>query len=89
MNKSELTSAIAQKAGLTKEQAKKALEATLDSMKDALVANDKVTLVGFGNFSVVKRAERKGFNPSTKKEIVIKAKNAVKFKAGAELNNAI
>lgn len=89
MNKSELTNAIAAKAGLTKEQAKKALEATIGTMKESLSAGDKVTLVGFGNFSIVERAARKGFNPKTKAPINIEAKKAIKFKAGSELSESL
>ncbi len=85
MNKAELIDAIAEKANLSKVDAKKALEAYLDATTDALKKGDKVALVGFGTFSVTKRAERKGRNPQTKQEMTIPAKNVVKFKAGAEL----
>ena len=89
MNKSELINAIAAEAGLTKVDAKKALEAVVKSVSDALVAGDKVSLVGFGTFSVAKRASRPGINPATKKPITIAAKNVAKFKAGAELSAAV
>ena len=85
MNKNELVSAVAEKAGLTKVDAKKAIDATTEVIADALKAGDKVALIGFGTFSVVEKAERKGVNPATKKEIVIPAKKVVKFKAGAGL----
>ncbi|MBQ7549944.1 MAG: HU family DNA-binding protein [Bacteroidales bacterium] len=85
MNKAELINAIAEKAGLTKVDAKNALEACVASTMGALKAGDKVSLVGFGTFSVSKRAARKGRNPQTKKEMMIPAKNVVKFKAGSEL----
>lgn len=85
MNKTELVSAIAEKAGLTKTDAKKALEASLEAIADALKAGDKVALVGFGTYSVVERGERQGINPATKQAITIPAKKSVKFKAGAEL----
>ena len=63
MNKTELIDKIAVKAGLTKADSKKALEATLEAIKEALAANDKVALIGFGTFSVSVRAAREGINP--------------------------
>ena len=89
MNKTELTNAIAEKAGLTKAQAKSALEACLESIGAALAANDKVALIGFGAFSVAEKAARTGINPATKQKIEIPARKAVKFKAGAELNEKV
>lgn len=89
MNKSELVNAIAEKSGLSKVEAKKALDATLEAMGDALAKDDKISLVGFGTFSVVKKAERTGINPRTKENIVIAARKTVKFKQGAELNEKI
>lgn len=86
MNKAELINAIAEKAGLTKVDAKNALEAYVASTAEALKGGDKVSLVGFGTFSISKRAARKGRNPQTKKEMMIPAKNVVKFKAGSELS---
>jgi DNA-binding protein HU-beta len=85
MNKTELVAKIAEGAGMSKVDAKKALEATLDAITAAVKANDKVSLVGFGTFSVAERGERKGINPATKATITIPAKKVVKFKAGAEL----
>ncbi|MBL7942981.1 MAG: HU family DNA-binding protein [Flavobacteriales bacterium] len=85
MNKAELTDAIANGAKLSKADAKKALDATIETISKALKKQDRVALVGFGTFSISKRAARKGRNPQTGKEITIKAKNVVKFKAGAEL----
>jgi len=85
MNKSELVAKIAEGAGMSKVDAKKALEATLDAIVDAMKKDDKVVLVGFGTFSVAKRDERKGINPATKEVITIPAKKVVKFKAGSEL----
>lgn len=85
MNKSELINAIAEKAGLSKADAKKALEAFTGAVEEALVAGDKVALVGFGTFSINEKAERTGINPKTKEAITIAAKKVVKFKAGAEL----
>jgi len=74
MNKSELISAIAEKSGLSKVDAKKALEATLETISDEVKAGGKVVLVGFGTFSVSERSARKGINPRTKKPINIPAK---------------
>lgn len=85
MNKTELVAKIAEGAGLSKVDAKKALDATLDAIKGAMKKDDKVALVGFGTFAVTKRASRKGINPATKKTITIPAKKVVKFKAGSEL----
>ena len=67
----------------------KALDATTEAIKAALVAGDKVQLVGFGTFSVNERPARQGINPATKQKINIPAKKVAKFKAGAELNDAI
>lgn len=89
MNKSELINAIAAEAGLSKVDAKKALDAVVKSVSDALVAGDKVSLVGFGTFSVAERAARPGINPATKQPITIAAKKVAKFKAGAELTAAV
>ena len=85
MNKAELIKAIAEKANLTKADAKAALDATLAAISDAVANNDKVALIGFGTFAVVEKGERTGINPATKAKIVIPAKKVVKFKAGAEL----
>lgn len=85
MNKTELTAKIAESAGLSKVDAKKALDATLAAIVEAVKAGDKVTLIGFGTFAVTKRDARKGINPQTKKTISIPAKKLVKFKAGADL----
>lgn len=89
MNKTELVEKVAAAAGLTKADSKKALDATLDAIKEALAANDKVALVGFGTFSVNERPGREGINPATKEKITIAAKKVAKFKAGAELNAAL
>ena len=85
MNKTELVSAIAEKAGLTKVDAKNALDARLDAISEALAQGDKIALVGFGTFSVAEKGARTGINPATKAKIEIPARKAVKFKAGAEL----
>jgi len=85
MNKGELIDKIAKDAKITKGQANDALDAVITSVAGTLGKGGKVTLVGFGTFSVSKRAARKGRNPRTGKEISIKAKKVAKFKAGAEL----
>ena len=85
MNKAELIDAIASKTGFSKVDAKAALEATVGAVEKALSKGDRVTLVGFGSFSINKRAARKGRNPQTGAEINIAAKKVVKFKAGTEL----
>ena len=74
MNKTELIEKIAAAAGLTKVDSKKALEATVAAIKDALVAGDKVQLVGFGTFAVKEQPAREGINPLTKEKITIAAK---------------
>lgn len=86
MNKTELINAIAEKANLTKVDAKNALDATLDAIAGALAANDKVALLGFGTFSVQEKDARTGINPRTKEKFEIPARKAVKFKAGADLD---
>jgi len=85
MNKAELIDAIAAEAGLSKADAKKALDGFVNATADALKKGDRISLVGFGSVSVSKREERTGRNPQTGKEIKIAAKNVVRFKAGAEL----
>jgi DNA-binding protein HU-beta len=89
MNKAELINAIASDAKMTKSDAKKALDAFVGATTKALNKGDRVALVGFGSFSVTKRAARKGRNPQTGKEIKIAAKKVVKFKAGAELSKKV
>ena len=89
MNKTELIEAIAAGAGLSKADAKKALDATVADVKDTLVKGDKIQLVGFGTFSVAERPAREGRNPSTGATITIPAKKVAKFKAGAELADAL
>lgn len=86
MNKSELIHAMAEKSGLSKVDAKKALEAFVETVSDELKRGEKIALVGFGTFSVVEKAERTGMNPSTKQPITIAAKKVAKFKPGAELS---
>lgn len=89
MNKAELIDAIAAESGLTKADAKKALDGFVNATSTALKAGDKLSLVGFGSFSVSKREARTGRNPQTGKEINIAAKNVVKFKAGADLTGNV
>jgi len=89
MNKGELVEAIAKEANLAKKDAVAALDATLATIQKALKKKDKVTLIGFGTYSVVKRKARMGVNPSTGEKIKIKAKKVVKFKAGSKLSAAV
>jgi DNA-binding protein HU-beta len=89
MTKSELIDAIAEKSGLNKTDASKALSATLESVTDALKAGEKVALIGFGTFSVSLRAARTGKNPQTGEALAIPASKAAKFKAGQQLKDAV
>ena len=89
MNKAQLIDAMAATAGLTKADAKKALDAFVAATTDSLKAGDRVALIGFGSFSVSERSARTGRNPQTGKEITIAAKKVVKFKAGADLADAV
>ncbi|WP_055448562.1 HU family DNA-binding protein [Lacinutrix mariniflava] len=89
MNKTDLIDAMAEHAGITKAASKKALECALTEVQGALKKGDRVSLVGFGSWSVSKRAARDGRNPQTGKTIQIKAKNVVKFKAGSDLAGAV
>ena len=89
MNKSELVNAIAAKAGLSKVAAKSALDAAVEVIKEELAQGNKVQVVGFGTFEVSERGAREGINPRTKEKITIAAKKVAKFKAGAELNDAV
>lgn len=90
MNKSELIDAIAKDAEITKVAAKKALESFVNNVTETLKKKEgKVSLVGFGTFSVSERAARQGINPATKKPIKIAAKKVAKFKAGSELATSV
>lgn len=89
MNKSDLIDAMAADAGITKAAAKAALESLTENVTGALKKGDKVALVGWGTWSVSKRAAREGRNPQTGKTIKIAAKKVVKFKAGAGLSDAV
>ena len=89
MNKAELIDAIASDSGLSKADSKKALDAFVSATSTAMKNNDRISLVGFGSFSVSERAARTGRNPQTGKEIQIAAKKVIKFKAGSELTDKI
>jgi DNA-binding protein HU-beta len=89
MNKAELISAIAAQTNLTKVNAKKALDAFIDVAGETMKNGDRLTLVGFGSFSVTERNARNGRNPRTGDKIKIAAKKVVKFRAGAELEEFI
>jgi DNA-binding protein HU-beta len=89
MNKSELVSAVAETADLTKAQAGAALDAVLEAITASLKKGDEVRLVGFGTFLVTKRAAGEARNPRTGETIKTKASMAPKFKAGAGLKSAV
>jgi DNA-binding protein HU-beta len=89
MNKTDLVNSMAEHAGISKTAAKKALDAVLNDIEGALQKGKRVSLVGFGSWSVSRRAAREGRDPRTGQVIKIKAKNVVKFKAGSELSNAV
>ena len=86
MNKAELINKIADDAGVTKTQANAALDSFVEAVTKTLKGGGKVTLVGFGTFSVSKRAARNGRNPQTGEVIKIKARKVARFKAGKELS---
>lgn len=89
MNKTELVAAIAAKAELSKKDSEKALKAFMETVSEQLKKGEKIQLVGFGTFEVVKRAARTGKNPQTGKAIKIAASKAPKFKAGKGLKDAV
>ena len=89
MNKTELVAAVAEKAGLSKKDADKALAAFIETVTDELKAGGKVQLVGFGTFEVKERAAREGINPLTKEKIKIAASKSPAFKAGKAFKDAI
>ena len=86
MNKTDFIAGVAEKAGLTKEQARKAVDAFAAVVAEELQKGEKVSLLGFGTFSVQDKPAREGINPATKAKIKISARKAVKFKAGAALD---
>ena len=89
MNKSELIDGIAKESGLSKADAKRALDAFVSTTTNVLKSGGKLSLVGFGSFSTSQRPERKGRNPQTGAEITIAAKKVAKFKAGSELTGSL
>ena len=90
MTKADLVAQMAKDAGISKAAANKALSSLTNNVTQTLKKKDgKVTLIGFGTFSKVRRKARKGMNPATGEKIKIKARNAVKFKAGKALREAI
>ena len=89
MNKVELIAQIAEKSGLSKKDAEKALAATVDAITEAVSNGDKVQLVGFGSFEVKQREARMGRNPKTKEAIEIPAARVPVFKAGRALKDAV
>ena len=89
MKKVELVEAVAKATGLTKADSTRAIDATFDAIKGALVKGDRVPLVGVGTFAVSKRAAREGRNPRTGETVKIAARKAVTFKAGTALKDAV
>ncbi len=89
MKKAELAAVVAEKAGLTKKDADKAITAVVEAITEALAKGDKVQLIGFGTFDVRERGARTGLNPRTKETIEIPASKQPAFKAGAALKDAV
>ncbi|MGI6092217.1 MAG: HU family DNA-binding protein [Veillonellaceae bacterium] len=89
MNKTELVASVAEKSGMTKKDAEKAINALFASVEEALAKEDKVQIIGFGTFEVKAREERKGRNPQTGAEITIPASKTPVFKAGKGLKDAV
>ena len=89
MNKTELVTNVAAKAGLKKKDAESAVNAFMEVVQQAMVEGDKVQLIGFGTFSVNERPAREGVNPATKEKIAIAAKKVAKFKAGADFADSL
>ena len=89
MKKVELVEAVAEKAGLTKADATRAIDAFCETVTETLAKGDKIPLVGFGTFSISKRAAREGRNPRTGATVQIAARKAVSFKAGSALKEAV
>ena len=89
MNKQELVKAIAKNAAITNVEAEAVIKAFMEIVKTTLISGDKVQLVGFGSFTTVKRAARKGVNPKTKKPIKIPAKKVAKFSPGKDLKELV
>ena len=89
MNKNELVEQIAQRSGLSKDQAGEALSATIAAIEDGLAAGHEIAITGFGKFSVADRSAREGVNPSTGERIHIAATKAPRFSAGTKLKDAV
>jgi DNA-binding protein HU-beta len=89
VNKTELIASVAEKAGMTKKDAEKAINALFSSVEDALAKDDKVQIIGFGTFEVKSREARKGRNPQTGNEITIPASKTPVFKAGKGLKDVV
>jgi len=89
VNKAELVAVVAEKANMTKKDAERAINATVEAIQEALAKDDKVSLVGFGTFEVRRRAARKGRNPKTGEEISIEATRVPAFRAGKGLKDVI
>lgn len=89
MNKTEMVQAMAKKADITVAEAKKCLDALLDTWTETLIKKEDIAITGFGSFKVKTRAKRNGVNPATKEKIVIPATNVVSFKVGKALKEAV
>jgi putative uncharacterized protein (fragment) len=89
MNKTEFIDAVSAKAGLSKADGKKAVDAMVETILSEMEKGEKVSILGFGSFSVVEKAARKGVNPRTKEAIEIPARKVIKFKPGAELVSSV
>jgi DNA-binding protein HU-beta len=89
VNKSELVERIAQRSGLSKDQAGEALGATIAAIEEGLAAGEEIAITGFGKFSVTQRSAREGVNPSTGQRIQIAATKAPRFSAGSKLKDAV
>jgi DNA-binding protein HU-beta len=89
VNKSELVEQIAQRSGLSKDQAGEALGATIAAIEEGLAAGEDIAITGFGKFSVAHRNAREGVNPSTGQRIQIAARKAPRFSAGSKLKDAV
>ncbi len=89
MNKTEFVNSVSAKSGLSKVDAKKAVDAFVATVSEELKTGGKVALLGFGSFSITEKSARKGVNPKTKQPINIPARKTVKFKAGAELSELV
>jgi DNA-binding protein HU-beta len=89
VNKSELVEQIAQRSGLSKDQAGEALGATIAAIEDSLAAGEEIAITGFGKFSVAHRSAREGVNPATGERIQIAASKAPRFSPGAKLKDAV